>query len=64
MTPAEHVAEAERLLTVDYQDGTQLPMLPPPVNVWMAIAHALVALAVENGVPHAAPPAAGGTGAG
>lgn len=60
MTPAEHIAEAERLLTVEYQDGIATPFLPAERKLLFAIAHALIAIAVEQGVPHAAPAPAGG----
>lgn len=63
MTPADHIAEAERLvgrIQDGYGDG---PLGNPEEDALLAVAHALIALAVENGVPHAAPPAVGGTSA-
>lgn len=62
MTPAEHIAEAERLLATAYEDGVPLPLMPSSNEVKMAIAHALIALAVENGVPHTSAPAGGAQG--
>ena len=62
MTPADHIAEAERLvgrIQDGYGDG---PLGNPEEDALLAVAHALIALAVENGVPHAAPPATGGSG--
>lgn len=64
MTPAEHIAEAERLVGLvqgNYGDG---PLGSPGEDALLAVAHALIALAVENGVPHATPPAVVGTSAG
>ena len=63
MTPAEHIAEAERLANLvrdDYNGGL---VGNPGEDALLAVAHALIALAVENGVPHAAAPAVGGSGA-
>lgn len=62
MTPAEHLAEAERLLA----QATD-PAIPEfGGRAWMlterSIAHALIAAAAELGVPHA-DTTTGGTGA-
>lgn len=63
MTPQEHIAIAESLL-----DGPRDPMDPmfSQIDIAMsvnALAHAVIALAVELGVPHQAAPATGGTSA-
>lgn len=64
MTPAEHIAEAERLITLVQNDGNSGPLDSPTEDLLLAVAHALIALAVENGAPHASAPPAGGTGGG
>lgn len=62
MTPAEHIAEAERLLKrADHQSVAGLPNVQGHL-LRLAQVHALIALAVESGVPHDAAPAVGGTG--
>lgn len=52
MTPAEHIAKAEQLLA-DTADGSSAwpeeTVLP---NIQAAIAHSLIAVAVELGAPH------------
>lgn len=59
MTPAEHIAEAERLVKLVQADYDGGPLGDPDQDARLAIAHALIALAVEAGVPHAAAPAVG-----
>lgn len=53
MTPAEHLAEAERLLAGAYPLGDTYPAPGDRGLVQGAIAHALIAAAAELGVPHA-----------
>lgn len=62
MTPAEHIAEAERLITLVQGDGNSGPLDSSVEDLLLAIAHAVIAFAVENGVPHASVPPAGGSG--
>ena len=60
MTPAEHLAEAERLL--DQARGNEGDYLSTVTDdhVLAALAHAVIAVAGELGVPHPAAPAGGG----
>jgi hypothetical protein len=60
MTPEEHLAMADDLLAaaVKATPATAGPWVQS--NVHAAIAHALIAMAVEAGVPHQAQAAGGG----
>lgn len=56
MTPAEHIAEAERLLaTATDDDHFELPSIDNG-NMLAALTHVCIAIAVELGAPHAAAP--------
>lgn len=52
MTPAEHLAKAEKLLTVAMEatPATAGPWVQS--NAYGAIAHALIAIGAQLGVPH------------
>jgi hypothetical protein len=64
VTPAEHIAKAEQLLAdAEVEQDGAFPQFVP-FKVRLATAHALIALAVENGVPHSPTPPAGVTNAG
>ena len=56
MTPADHIAEAERLVVLVQSDYDGVPVGNPGEDALLAVAHALIALAVENGVPHTTAP--------
>jgi hypothetical protein len=53
MTPAEHLAEAEQLVTEVPDPATGMMIVAPPLAVYLALAHVGIALAAELGVPHA-----------
>ena len=55
MTPQEHIDKAEELLNAATGSGSAFPGEIAVATVLAAIAHALIATAVENGAPH--PPA-------
>jgi hypothetical protein len=62
VTPAEHAAKAEQLLAVaEAADNTNSGAWVP-VNLQAAIAHGLLAVAYELGVPVQTAPAGGGAG--
>lgn len=55
MTPEEHIARAEGLADkadLNIQDGLAVE---DNGELWLGILHALIALAVEGGVPHSTP---------
>ena len=54
MTPQEHLDRAEHLLSVAEAATPDMPTRWVPVNLQAALAHAVIALAAELGVPHAA----------
>lgn len=57
MTPAEHIAEAERLLAEATDDDSfELPSIYAG-SLLQALVHVGIAIAVELGAPHAAAPA-------
>ena len=63
MTPAEHLAEAERLMIEAYNPPSPgIPYLDLN-RVGAAIGHALIAAAAELGVPHADTTTGGGASA-
>jgi hypothetical protein len=62
VTPQQHIDEAERLLNDATSDRINGKLDRSNATLLMAAVHALIALAVENGVPHAVAPAVGGTG--
>lgn len=62
MTPAEHIAKAEEMLSAAEEISTQGLPLDVTDTLLAAIGHTLIALAVENGAPHASAPAVGGQG--
>jgi hypothetical protein len=53
MTPAEHIAEAERLLLLAQDGDVQSLPLSVSSTLQLALTHAVIAAAVELGVPHA-----------
>lgn len=64
MTPAEHIAEAERLLAeATDQDHFELPSIDNG-NMLAALTHVGIAIAVELGAPHASAPAQADSNAG
>lgn len=63
MTPAEHLAEAERLLTEASDPDTNVVLDRDWVLIERALAHALIAAAAELGVPHTDTTSGGGPGA-
>lgn len=63
MTPAEHLAEAERLLTEASDPDANVVLDRDWVLIERALAHALIAAAAELGVPHADTTGGGGPGA-
>lgn len=58
MTPAEHIAEAERQLDILGRAGGSIDVREAETRASIAVGHALIAIAVELGAPHA--PATGG----
>lgn len=62
MTPAEHLAEAERQLDILGNAGGTLDVREIQARASIATAHALIAAAAELGVPHATE-TTGGAGA-
>lgn len=61
MTPAEHLAEAERLLgTIGDHGGLPTDSFYAPV-IQVATLHTLIAAAAELGVPHADTTTGGGS---
>lgn len=63
MTPAEHLAAAERYLTLAEPDRSDPVMGWRGNNALIGLAHAVIAIAAEMGVPHPAAPAGGATSA-
>lgn len=59
MTPAEHLAEAERQLDILGNAGGTLDVRQIQARASIAAAHALIAAAAELGVPHAPEPTGG-----
>lgn len=52
MTPAEHIAAAEQILTEVQDTGDDWLSNEVTAELLVAVAHALIAIAVESGVPH------------
>ena len=52
MTPAEHIARAEQLLALPYQNDGGWTEQQHQANATEAVGHALIAIAVELGAPH------------
>lgn len=52
MTPAEHLAEAERLLAEVQSPEWADSVIPRSVAATTALAHAVIAVGGELGVPH------------
>lgn len=63
MTPAEHLAEAERLLSEASDPEANVVLDRDWVLIERALAHALIAAAAELGVPHTDTTSGGGLGA-
>lgn len=63
MTPAEHLAEAERLINEAASGSPQYFMDGQEPGLLAAQVHALIAIAAELGVPHGETAAGGGPGA-
>lgn len=59
MTPQQHVAYAEQLLDTLRSDGAFVDPADVLALALDAIGHAIIALAVEVGVPHDTAPEAG-----
>jgi hypothetical protein len=59
MTPAQHLAAAERALDGIRDDGSAWGTQTALILGIKAAAHALCALAIETGAPHAQQPAGG-----
>lgn len=57
MTPAEHLAEAERYLALAEPNGADPIMGWRSINALIALTHTQMAIAIEAGVPHPAAPA-------
>lgn len=63
MTPGEHITCAEQLLDSTAMGRDAWPEETVLPNIQAAIAHALIALAVELGAPHlSGPPGPAGSG--
>lgn len=60
MTPGEHIKRAEQLLAKAEDHQRSGMQFLTTSTVATAIAHALIALAVEGGVPHSTPVVQGG----
>ena len=60
MTPAEHLAEAERLLDLGRQGDPPWWDEQSNYRLQAASVHALIAAAAELGVPHPSAPSGGG----
>lgn len=58
MTPAEHITRAEQLLEDAAQTDDPLMAEERAGLYTAALAHAVIAIAVEMGVPHAGPASA------
>ena len=52
MTAAEHLAEAERLLNDTMTGDPPYPVFNSEPQLWAGVLHALIAVALEAGVPH------------
>lgn len=63
MTPAEHLAAAERYLAAAEPNGSDPMMGWRSINALIALTHTQLAIAIEAGVPHPAAPAGGATSA-
>lgn len=59
MTPAEHIAAAEKAEDLSWNTDTGEPSIDATYHLLDGILHALIAIAVEGGVPHATVPPAG-----
>lgn len=63
MMPAEHIAKAEQLLQQAQDSDTEDLGSFVSATATEAIGHALIAIAIELGAPHAAAPAGARDGA-
>lgn len=63
MTPAEHLAEAERYLARAEPDSSDPIMGWRANNALIGLTHAVIAIAAEMGVPHSAAPTGGASSA-